>query len=146
MPFIKSVCDVGAWLEQPTSALPLKRFGWLKKRALLSRSTVAGEKVHAGPASSWFGMQCPTVVGSVQGQIYKVAITLTALTISPYELIPKISAQVSGSLGCDPSELQGGILLWDGEDGNVVVQPVPNSVPSRAKVFLTSNIVRPYVR
>lgn len=146
MPSVKTVCDAGAWLDQPTSTIPLKRFGWLKRRALLSQSTVSGEKVHNGPPSLWFGLQCPTIVGSVQGKIYKVAITVTALTISPYELIPKISDIVSNTLCKSPKNLPGEMMVWDGDDGNVVVQPIPNSVPSEVTVFLTSNIVRPHVR
>lgn len=146
MPSVKSVCDAGAWLDQPTSTIPLTRFGWLKRRALLSQSTVSGEKVHNGPPSLWFGLQCPTIVGSVQGRIYKVAITVIALTISPYELIPKISQIVSSALGTSPKDLPREMMVWDGDDGNVVVQRIPNSVPSEATIFLTSNVVRPYVQ
>ena len=146
MSSIKLVCDAGLWLDQPTSAIPLKRFGWLKKRALLSKSTVSDQKVHSGPPSCWFGLQCPTIVGSVHGKIYKVAITITALTISPYDLIPKVSEIISGALGKSPTELSAEFLVWDADDGNVVVQPIPDSVPSEVTVFLTSNIVRPYVK
>lgn len=146
MPSIKSVCDAGAWLDQPISSIPTTRLGWFKKRALLSQSTVSGEKAHNGPPSRWFNMQCPTIVGSVHGIIYKVAITITALTISPYEVVPKISEIVTQALGGAPQELPGEVLLWDGDDGNVVVQPIPNSIPTEVTVFLTSNMVRPYVR
>jgi hypothetical protein len=107
---------------------------------------VSGEKVHNGPPSLWFGLQCPTIVGSVQGRIYKVAITVIALTISPYELIPKISQIVSSALGTSPKDLPREMMVWDGDDGNVVVQRIPNSVPSEATIFLTSNVVRPYVQ
>lgn len=146
MPSIKSVCDAGVWLDQPTSTIPLTRFGWLKRRALLSQSTVSGERVHNGPPSLWFGIQCPTIIGSVQGTIYKVAITVTALTIGPHELVPRISEIISSTLGTSPTSIRGEMMVWHGDDGNVVLQPIPNSVPSEATIFLTSNLVRPHVQ
>ncbi len=146
MTSIKVVCDAGAWLGQPTAAIQLTKFGWLEKRALLSKSTVSGEDVHNGPCSRWFDLRCPTIVGSVGGKIYKVAVTVTALTISPYELVPKVIEVVSTALGTNPRGLPGDLMVWDGDDGNVVVQPIPNSVPSKVAIFLTLNIVRPYVQ
>jgi hypothetical protein len=146
MASVKLVCDAGAWLDRPTSTVQLTPLGWLKTRALLSKSTVSGEKVHGGPSSLWFDLQCPTLVGSVDGKIYKVAITVTALTVSPYELVPKVSEIVSSALGTSPRALPGEMMVWDGDDGNVVLQPIPNSVPSQVNIFLTSNIVRPHVR
>lgn len=145
MPSIKNVCDAGAWLDQSTSSIATKRLGWLKKRALLSQSTVSGEKAHNGPSSRWFDVQCPTIVGSVHGKIYKVAITITAPIISPYEIVQKTAEIITNALGSAPIELPSEILLWDGDDGNVVVQPVPNSIPTAVMVFLTSNAVRSYV-
>ena len=120
-------------------------FGWLKKRALLRDSPLKGEDVHEGPSINWFDIFCPTMVGSVRGVIYKVAITVTALRISPHTLIPTVANEISNHLHMQGTSAAQGLTIWEAIDGNVVLQPLPDTATSQLTVFVTSYIVKSLV-
>ncbi len=145
MTSVKSACEAATWLDQPLASVATKSIGWLKKRALLRGSPIKDEDVHEGPSINWFGILCPTMIGSVRGVIYKVAITVTALRINPYTIIETVSAEISNRLGIPGAGTSQGLTIWEAVDGNVVLQPIPNSVPSEVTVFVTSQIVRSFV-
>lgn len=144
MSSIKLMCDAASWLDQPVSSVPVKKIGWFAKRALLRGSPLKGEDVHEGPSAEWFDLFCPTMIGSIKGTIYKVAVTVTALRIDPDSLIPTVSAEISRLLQVDGATAADGVMVWDADDGNVVMQPVRDSVPSEVIIFLTSNIARSF--
>lgn len=145
MASIKLTCEAATWLNQPLSSVSTKSIGWLKKRALLRGSPLKGEDVHEGPSMSWFGIFCPTTIGSVRGIIYKVAITVTALRIDPYKIVPIVSEEITRRLQVPGTATSQGLTIWEAQDGNVVLQPIPNSVPSEVTVFVTSQIARSFV-
>jgi hypothetical protein len=141
---VKLTCEAARWLDQPLSSVPTKSFGWFKKRALLRGSPLKGEDVHEGPSINWFEVLCPTMIGSVRGTIFKVAVTITALRISPYTIIATVSEDISRKLQVQGTVVSDELTVWDAPDGNVVLQPIPGSVPSQVTVFVTSNIARSF--
>ena len=142
---IKSVCEVAMWLDQPLASVTHTRIGWLKKRALLRGSPLKREDVHNGPSIDWFGVLCPTMIGSVRGTIYKVAVTVVALRINPYTIVETISEEISNRLGAEGTETSQGLIIWHANDGNVVLQSIQGSVPSTVTIFLTSQIARTFI-
>ena len=85
------------------------------------------------------------MIGSVRGTIYKVAITVTALRIDPNKIVPIVSEEIARRLQITGTTTAQGLILWEAQDGNVVLQPIPNSVPSEVTVFVTSQIARSFV-
>lgn len=142
MSSVRSVCEAATWLDRPLSSVPTKSIGWLKKRALLRGSPLKGEDVHEGPSINWFEIFCPTMIGSVRGVIYKVAITVTALRISPHMLIPTVAGEISSRLQTQGTTTPQGLTIWETGDGNVVLQPLPDTATSQATVFVTSQLVK----
>jgi hypothetical protein len=84
------------------------------------------------------------MIGSVRGTIFKVAVTITALRISPYTIIATVSEDISRKLQVQGTVVSDELTVWDAPDGNVVLQPIPGSVPSQVTVFVTSNIARSF--
>jgi hypothetical protein len=142
---IKLACDAAKWLDQPLASVTHAEIGWLKKRALLRGSPIKGEEVHEGPSIDWFGVRCSTMIGSVRGVIFKVAVTVVALRINPNTIVETVSEEISNRLHLPGAQTPEGFVIWDADDGNVVLQPIPDSVPSTVAVFITSQIVRSFL-
>jgi hypothetical protein len=104
-----------------------------------------GEDIRQGPDIQWFDIACPTLVGIVRGMIYKVAVTITPLRVSPYGFVERVATEVSQRLGATADKSPAGVLVWDGDDGNVVLQEVPGGALPAVTVFVTSNIARGFV-
>ena len=145
MASVKLVCEAGKWLDQPISSIQTIRLGWLKKRALLRGSALKGEDVRQGPSVPWFGIACPTMVGCVRGTIYKVAVTVTPLRVSLDGFVERVSNEITERLKTKAKASPAGVTIWDGDDGNVVLQEIPGGMLPEVTVFITSNIARSFL-
>jgi len=141
MPSVKSICEATRWLDKQVSSVPTQNIWWLKKRALLRGSPLKNEDVHDGPLIQWIGEPCSTMIGSLHGVIYKVAVTITSLRTSPHDLIPRVMFQVSNHLQTQGIATPQGLVVWDANDGNVVLQQLPD-VLTKCTMFVTSQIAR----
>ena len=142
---IKSICDAGQWLDQPLTSVWTSKVGWLQKKLLLRGSAIKGEDIHKGAPVVWLEQPCETLVGSLNGRIFKVAVT------ADYALSPSISlamdamCQVSDALGIEGTPMPGEVITWDAPDGNVVLQGFTVMGRRTLSMFLTSNILRSLV-
>lgn len=141
MASIKLLCEAGEWIDKPITSIQTTSLGWIRKKLLLRGSIIKGEDARKGPEIYWFGIYCPTIIGYVRGIIYKVAITVTAIRGSPYGFFEFVSDEISDTLDIKPTDSQNGIMIWDAEDGNVVLQEIFNDSLPTVMIFITSNTI-----
>jgi hypothetical protein len=144
MSSMKYICDAGKWLDQPLSTIPTSKIGWLQKRLLLRGSIIKGEDVHNGPPVYWLCQFCPTISASVNGLIFKVAVTADYALSNSISLAMDAMEAVSDKLGFNGTPMPGGIVLWEADDGNAVIQSFDVMGDRKLSLFLTSNIARSF--
>ena len=113
MASIRSICTAGDWLDQPVSSVPHAKFGWLQKRLLLRGSKIKGEDVHRTAPVQWLGQQCETMVGSLDGKIFKVAVTADYALSSSISLAMDAMSEITDTLGVEGIPMPGEIVMWD---------------------------------
>jgi hypothetical protein len=132
---IKSLCKATAWLDRPIGEVPAKRFAWFAPNRLSQVGAQLGEDARACADIDWCGLRCATAVGLTRGVVYKVAITLTpAREIN--HLLDTVTTCVERHLDSHPTTAVDGLLIFDADDGNVVVQEMPDS--ANVVVYATS--------
>ena len=138
MASIKTLCTATAWLDRPVRSVPSKRFAWFGRRGLSRVGGQLGEDARACADIDWCGLRCATAVASTRGIVYKVAITLTSPRSAPGELLGTVATSVEQHLGTHPTTGIDGLLAFDADDGNVVVQEMPDSAAPQVVVYVTS--------
>jgi hypothetical protein len=132
---IKSLCKATAWLDRPVGSVPTKRFAWFARNHLSHVGAQLGDDARACADIDWCGQRCATAVGLTRGVVYKVAITLTP-SREINNLLDTVTACVERHLDSHPSTAIDGLLIFDADDGNVVVQEMPDS--ANVVVYATS--------
>ena len=141
---VKDICDAGQWLERPLSTVPVSSVPWLQKRLMLAGSVVKGEDVHNGPPTFWMDKLAPTLLGSVSGVVFKVAVLIDSQShAEAVEALTRAAHTVSAKLG-NGRQMSESVFSWDSSDGNVVVQYVSAAGARRVMLVLTSDIVRQF--
>ncbi len=106
-----------------------------------------GEHVYACPNVTAFNREWTLVIGVVDDQIYKIALTRASEDrLSITEDLNEVFVFCRNVYG-EPAEEQALLAVWDAADGNVVVQtnaPVPRQDQYVIMVFLTSSIVKTF--
>ncbi|HXS53112.1 MAG TPA: hypothetical protein VN782_11315 [Usitatibacter sp.] len=141
MSSIKSICDAGQWLDKPLSSVPAARVKWLRKKLLLRGSRLKGEDVHDGPPVRWLGQYCETLMGSVQGVIFKAAVTADYALSNSMSLAAEAADEISEKLGASFTSTPQGLMLWEADDGNAVLQAIDIPGARKLSLFLTSKIL-----
>ena len=141
MSSIKSLCTATAWLDRPIGAVPTKRFAWFGRGNLSHVGAQLGEDARACADIDWCGLRCATAVGLMRGVVYKVAISLTSPRAVRGELLGMVASCVERHLGNHPTTAVDGLLIFDADDGNVVVQEMPDTTPAQVVVYATSATV-----
>jgi len=75
----------------------------------------------------------------MRGVVYKVAITLTASRAARGELLSTVASCVEQHLRSHPTTAVDGLLIFNADDGNVVVQEMPDG--AQVVVYATSTKV-----
>jgi hypothetical protein len=123
---IKSLCKATAWLDRPVGGVPTKRFAWFARSRLAHVSAQLGDDARACADIDWCGLRCATAVGLMRGVVYKVALTLTS-SRDDRNLLDTVTASVERHLETHPTTAIDGLLIFDADDGSVVVQEMPDS-------------------
>jgi uncharacterized metal-binding protein len=135
MASIKTLCKATAWLDRPVKSVPTKWFG---RSALPQARAQLGDHARKCAEIDWCGLRCATAVGVTRGIVHKVAIVLASPRDSTSNLLDTVIECVERHLGSHPTTAIDGLLIFDGEDGNVVVQEMPDSAPAQVLVYATS--------
>jgi len=140
---IENIFDAGCWLRKNLREVDnLRKMSWLKSRLLLRGSPLKNEKIHIGPSQNWLGRLWESRLGSANGTIFKVGLEAqTTGREDSINLLENVATKLKEHLG-EGNQAGEGVLLWDGDDGNVVVQYTNVGGDRRILVVLTSNIVR----
>jgi hypothetical protein len=111
---------------------------------MLAGSVVKGEDVHNGPPTFWMDKLAPTLLGSVSGVVFKVAVLIDSQShAEAVEALTRAAHTVSAKLG-NGRQMSESVFSWDSSDGNVVVQYVSAAGARRVMLVLTSDIVRQF--
>ena len=105
-----------------------------------------GEEIYRGPRVNAFGREWELLVGTVDNEIYKIALFRSGADSNEVRLDVMAVFGACKSLYGDPDEDDGAVAVWDAADGNVLLQT--NAVNPRqpqeecyVHVFLTSSKV-----
>lgn len=135
MSSIKTLCKATAWLDRPIGSVPTKWFG---RSALPQAGSQLGDDARKCADVDWCGMRCATAVGVTRGVVHKVAIVVTSSRNDSTGMLDTVTSCIEKHLGDHPATAIDGMLIFDGEDGNVMVQEVAGSVPAQVVVYATS--------
>ena len=137
MATLKTLCTATGWLDRPARAVPRKWFATLRRGALARLGAQLGDAARAGADIQWCDMRCATAVGLARGVVYKVAIALTSRG-GPGDLLDTVAACIENHLGRHPTTAVDGLLVFDADDGNLVVQEFRDAAPAQVVVYATS--------
>jgi hypothetical protein len=105
-----------------------------------------GEKNYNAPATDFLGFRWQIMLGTVQGEIYKI---VSYLDLSSKQEANRIAMEtlryVTSKLG-SPSSQSTGLFQWDAVDGNAVLQTAEIEDSWSINLFLTSRSVRNFAR
>ena len=105
-----------------------------------------GEKNYNAPPVTFLGREWKLQLGTVHGNIYKVAPYLAFKDKREANLVAvETRSYCTKTLG-KPSEQQTGLFIWDTTDGNVVLQTGETAEGFAVSLFLTSRSVRSFKR
>jgi hypothetical protein len=135
---IKTLCKATVWLDRPISSVPTKWFAMFRQELLAHVGAQLGDEARACADVDWCGRRCATAVGLAHGIVYKVAITLVPKRNAPDDLLGTVISCVERHLDAHPTTAVDGLLIFDADDGNVVVQEFPDSTPPRIVVYATT--------
>ena len=138
MASIKTLCKATAWLDQPVGSVPTKRFAWFARSGLSHVGAQLGEGARACVDIDWCGLRCTTAVGLTRGVVYKVAIALTLPRAASDDLLNRVTSCVEAHLGNHPTNAMDGLLIFDADDGNVVVQETIEGAHKYVFLYATS--------
>jgi hypothetical protein len=125
------------------SVAPLRQLPELER--LMLRPVFRDEDANLGPSQRWLDRDWELRLASVNGTIYKVALEAKAADRDDaVELTAVVYSALQKNLGT-PSPESDGIFVWDGDDGNAVLQLASVGGDRRIMVFFTSNIRRGFV-
>ncbi len=111
---------------------------WFGRSALALAGPQLGDNARKCADIDWCGLRCATAVGSSRGMVYKVAIALSAPRGSAVDLLNKVTSCIERHLGIPPTTAIDGLLSFDADDGNVVVQEFTDGTPAQVVVYATS--------
>lgn len=98
-----------------------------------------GDDARACADIDWCGVRCSTAVALTLGVVHKVAIVVPSRRERTGNLLNSVAACVERHLGDHPTTAIDGLLVFEGEDGTVVVQEVVGSAPTNVIVYVTSS-------
>ncbi len=132
MASIKTLCKATGWLDLPLKSVPTKWFGRL---ALPLAGEQLGEDARRCADIDWCGERCATAVGVTRGVVHKVAIVVSS---QRHDLLAIVTEIIECHLGDHPTTAVDGMLIFDGDDGNVMVQEIAGASPAQVVVYVTS--------
>jgi len=132
---IKTLCKATGWLDRPVGSVPTKWFG---RSALPQAASQLGDDARKCADIDWCGTRCATAVGVTRGVVHKVAIVVTSPRDASASMLDAVTSCLEEHLGDHPATAIDGMLIFDGEDGNVMVQEVAGSLPAQVVVYATS--------
>ncbi len=129
---------------------PLGLVGELRDLPLMERSalgrTFRDEELHMAPVQPWLDRDWEVRLASVGGVIYKVGLESNARDREDaIDLSTKVYTTLQQALGA-PSQQADAIFVWDGEDGNAILQLANVAGDRGVMVIFTSSIVRTFAR
>lgn len=142
---LQSIGDVANLLDkQLTSLEGLRSLPWHERQWLLQ--IFKGESIHLGPPRDWLNRKWEFRVASVRGTIYKIALESSARDKDDaVSLSTEVFMTIQKTLG-PPTEERDGLIVWDADDGNAILQLANVAGDRRIMLFLTSRIVRTFAR
>ncbi|HEX4480512.1 MAG TPA: hypothetical protein VH082_06865 [Rudaea sp.] len=119
--------------------MPTKRFARFRGNILKQIGAQLGDDARACIDIDWCGVRCPTAVGLMRGIVHKVAIVVTSARNESVDLLGEVAAYIERHLDSHPTTAVDGLLIFDGEGGNVVVQETVGTSPAQVVVYVTSS-------
>lgn len=105
-----------------------------------------GERLYHAPPAEFLGQSWDTVLGTVHGRIYKIALQLTGLTRSNGGAMSRaVLVFVTKQQGRRPKS-EGPVFFWDTADGNIVFHDAWLGNELVLNLFLTSGKIRNFQR
>ena len=101
-----------------------------------------GERNYNGPPVSFLGRPWKLMLGTVNGNIYKIAVYLELDGKQEANPIAIQTLQYCMAQLGKPSKRQTGLFIWDAVDGNVVLQTAELASGLDINLFLTSSAVQ----
>jgi hypothetical protein len=114
--------------------------------ALNSQWQFRGEKILHAPSVDFVGRSWDPILGTVDDQIYKIALQIGGLTRNEGGAVSKsVIDFVAKQQGNQPRR-EGPVLVWDASDGNIVFHESRLGEQVVLNLFLTSSAVRTFQR
>jgi len=102
-----------------------------------------GEEILHAPDADFMGLRWDTVLGTVDGAIYKIAIQWIGPRDQAGRAYRELAIYCTQHYGKGES---GAMALWDASDGNIVLDMTNVGEEAILNVFLTSRKVRQFRR
>jgi hypothetical protein len=136
----------GYRLDAPISDLPgLVELSPVETAALNLTLQFEGERIFHAPPALFVGRSWDTILGTVDGQIYKIALQLAGLSKNDVGIPEReVLAYITRQQGRAPKS-DSPVLVWDAADGNIVFHDVRlESGEIFLNFFLTSRAIRSF--
>jgi hypothetical protein len=104
------------------------------------------EKIFHVEPIELFGHMWKVMLGTVQGQVYKIAPSLETNQKSDANKVAMAVLTFYSNQFGNPSKQQTGLFVWDVTDGNVILQTAETAEGFGINLFVTSNTVRDFSR
>lgn len=138
MASIKTLCDATGWLDQPAASVPTKWFARFRRNVLSQVGSQLGGDARVGADIDFCGAHCLTAIGLTRGIVHKIAVVVTSSREESGDLLDAVAACIERHLGSHPTTAVDGLLIFDGDGGNVVVQETVGVSSAQVVVYITS--------
>jgi len=101
-----------------------------------------GERNYNAPEVIFLGRQWKLLLGTVQGNIYKIAPYLELKTKQEANPIAMVTLRYCTEQLGKPSSQKTGLFIWDTIDGNVILQTADSADGLAINLFITSRAVQ----
>ncbi len=128
--------------QKVTDFTGLKEFSFFK--SIIIGRNFKGQKNYDGPSVIFLGRSWELMLGTVHGQIFKIAATNSPSTKHEANVIAMEALRYCKERLGQPSEQTNLLYIWDTEDGNVVLHNKERLGMFNVAIFLTSAAVRQF--
>jgi hypothetical protein len=117
-----------------------------EKAALTLSLEFKNERIYRAPSADYAGISWDVILGAVDNQLYKISALFSSESRQQRDgRWRSVGGQLRTRLGA-PAEELAGVLVWDAEDGNVVLNRAEGGGAYALVLTLTSRAVSRFVR